>query len=711
MFRRPPLALLLASAFLACMPTRREIDTTWPDVPGRDDAGTDAPEVEGDAGEDGDAPDAEADVVPLPEETENNDPFHGGEAEPLAGSVTLAGRIGPPGPDAPDWDVFAVTGAAGQMLRVTAYPTSGSGPDLAVRILRLDGDGNVAWERTGDDPATLSVYRDAFLPASGQYLVVLSDRANFSPSPGGWRGDTGMTWQLSVSLYTVPPSVVVPALPWTWSGAVSPPGFIQTVTFTPAAGTRIEALLATGNPSAFDPLLTVWDAGSGSVVVEDDDAGGGSDALVRCDASGAPLVFVIDHVTAGGTVAPNLTLSLRTLDPAFEAEPNDRAASADVVIVGAPPVEGTIAAPAGGVEDRDLFRFEALAGRSYAVAVQRMGGSTSDVDPAVAAWRSAAGTARLVPENPLAFADDSPLRGDVDARLVVAPRRSGPLFLEVRDARNVAAERAGTPPVAGGSGHRYALGVTSVVPPAVIDLGDLASPALRDDAADSGGTADVFRFAAAAGTPARFELTDLAPAGAPFAPLVWLADRTGTTVLLVLEPPARGSADAFAFVAGAGGTLAAADRLGAGDPAWNYRLAARTLAAAAIVESSAPDDDLADAQPLAWTAAVEGVVVTGTLDASAGAGADLLDVYRVLVAPGARVVAFTGSAAGDSLDTVLILRSADGAALAENDDVPGGESLLSTVDSVAPSDGVVFVEVGLWGLGASGGYALFVGAP
>ncbi|MBI5502575.1 MAG: hypothetical protein HY907_20185 [Deltaproteobacteria bacterium] len=711
MIFRPLVATLLASALLGCLPTRKEIDTTWPDVPGRDDAGLDAPDVEGDAGEGGEGPEADADVVPLPEETENNDPFHGGEAETLEGSVTLVGRIGPPGADAPDWDVFAVRGEGGQMLRVTAYPTSGSGPDLAVRILRLDADGGVEWERAGDDPATPSIYRDAFLPGAGEYLVVLSDRANFASSPGGWRGDSGMTWQLSVSLYTVPPSIAVPDLPWTWTGTIPTSGFIQTATFTPVAGTRIEALLATGSSSSFDPWLTVWDAGSGSVVVEDDDAGGGADSLVRFDASGAPLVFVLDHVTVGGTVPPSLTFSLRALDPAVEAEPNDRAASAGLVSVGAPPIEGVIAAPADGVEDRDLFRFEALAGRSYALVARRMGGSASAVDPAVAAWRSSAGTARLAPENPLAFADESPFLGDIDARLIVTVRRTGPLYVEVRDARNVDAERDGVPPVAGGPGHRYALEVSTVVPPAVIDLGDVASPAVRDAAAGVGGTADVFRFGAAAGSPALFELSDLAAAGSPFAPRGWLADRAGTAVLLTIEPPARGSAEAFAFVGGAGGSLAVADGLGAGDPAWSYRIAARALVAGAVTETTVPDDELADAQALAWDAAFDGVVVTGTLDSSGGAGPDLLDVYRVVVAPGARVAAFTGPAAGDALDTVLTLRSGDGTALAGNDDVPGGESLFSSVAALAGSDGVVFVEVGLWGLGAAGSYALFAGVP
>jgi len=88
-----------------------------------------------------------------------------------------------------------------------------------------------------------------------------------------------------------------------------------------------------------------------------------------------------------------------------------------------------------------------------------------------------------------------------------------------------------------------------------------------------------------------------------------------------------------------------------------------------------------------------------------------VDFYRVVVAPGAQVAAFTGPAGGDAPDTVLALWTADGTRLAENDDVPGSETLFSAVEATAPGDGAVIVEVSLWSGGASGGYALFVGTP
>ena len=141
------------------------------------------------------------------------------------------------------------------------------------------------------------------------------------------------------------------------------------------------------------------------------------------------------------------------------------------------------------------------------------------------------------------------------------------------------------------------------------------------------------------------------------------------------------------------------------------RLALGALAAEAQTESSAPNDSPASAQALAWDVAFDGVVVAGDLDASDGAGPDAIDTYRIGVAPGARIVAFTGPEGGRALDTVLTLRASDGTTLASNDDLPGGETLLSGTEAPAGPDGVVFVEVGVWGMGAAGGYSLFVGTP
>jgi hypothetical protein len=711
MLRSPLASLLSVCVVLACVagcvPSRPEFDSWWPDVPRRDDGGTDDADVDG--GEE----DGETEVPPLPRETEDNDPFHGGTAEPLDAPTTIAGNIGFPAADHPDWDVFSVAGTAGAMLRVNAFPVSYGGPDLAVRILRLDDAGTVIWERDGDDPGNTSVYRDAFLPADDTYLVVVSDAANFSPSPTAWVGGAGRDYELGVSVLP-PPTAIAPSLPWTWSGSIPTSGLIQAVSATPPAGMRLEALLRSGDGVHFDPWLTVYDAAAARVVAENDDGAGGFDALVRLEATGAPLVFVIDHVFADARRPAALTLDLRELDPAAEAEPNDLAESANDLTVGATPVSGTIAAPAveSGrvVEDRDLFRFAAEAGATYAIDAVRAGG-TGDLDPAVAVLRLVEGAGRLVAENPLAFGDDSPLRGDVDARVLVTARRTGPLFVEVRDARNVAAERSGTDPAAGGPEHRYTLRVSAVSAPAVVDLGTLSAPVSRDDAATVGGSADVYRFSTPAGAPLSLQLLDISAPGEIWAPLAYLTDAADAVVLLALEPPRGGQVDGWVFAAGAGGRLRVGDALGAGRAAFDYRLGLRALVAGAVTESSADNDTIAAAEALAWDAAEDGIVVAGSLDRSAGAGPDGVDVYRATVAPGGRVVAFTGPRAGDSPDTVVALRLADGTRLAENDDVPGGELLVSATSANAGADGVVFVEVSLWGAGSSGAYALFVGSP
>jgi len=585
-----------------------------------------------------------------------------------------------------------------------------------VRVQRLAADGSVLWERAEDDPGSSSAYRDAFLPETGDYFVVLSDRANFSALPSSWRGggDDLYGYELGLALFDAP-ALDASVFPWTWAGTIPTAGYVQAARASPAAGTRIEAVFATPDGAAFDPLLTVFDVTAGRVVAENDDGAGGHDALVRVDGNGGPLLFVADHVLTDSRRASSLglTLTLRALDPAAEAEPNDSTSAADVLGALPADVAGTVGAPRveGGrtLEDIDLYRFDAAAGTTYVLEVQR-DGSAGGLDPWVAALRLVDGTGRLVPENPLSVADDSPRRGDVDARLVVAPRASGPLFVQVRDARNVAAVRDDRPPTAGGDDHRYHVRVSSAATPPVTDLGPL--PVSRDGLAATGGTASSFRFAAADGAPLSLALTDLSLPAATFEPLAYATAAGGATVLVVLEPPRGGSAAGWAFAHGAGGLVFAADALGSGGADFAYRLELRSLVAATWGEPPVGNDTLATAQPVSWDAGDDGVVVLGSLDRTLpGGGPDALDVFRATVGPDARLVAFTGPAGGAEPDTVLRLLAGDGTLLAENDDVPGAETLLSAAAATAGADGVVYVEISFWAAGARGAYALFVGVP
>jgi hypothetical protein len=702
--------LLVLPAFVlaSCGPADRHYDEFIPDGP-RDDGG----ETISDA-DDGD--EAEGEATPLPPEIEDNDPFHGGTAQRVEPPYSLAGWIGVPSVDHPDLDVFVVAGRAGQILRVSALPMSPRDLDLAVRVQRLAADGTLLWERAEDDPGSSSAWRDAFLPETGDYFVVLSDRANFSALPASWRGggDDAFGYELGLALLD-PPALDASVLPWTWTGTIPTAGFVQVARASPASGTRIEAVFATPDAAAFDPLLTVFDTTAGRVVAENDDGAGGHDALVRVDGNGAPLLFVADHVLTDSRRASSLalTLTLRALDPAAEAEPNDSAAAANVLGALPADVAGTVGAPrivdGRTVEDVDLYRFDAASGTTYVLEVQR-DGSAGGLDPWVAALRLVDGAGRLVPENPLSVADDSPRRGDVDARLVVTPRASGPLFVQVRDARNVAAERDGLSPTAGGDDHRYRVRVSSAAPPPITDLGPL--PVSRDGLAATGGTASSFRFAAADGAPLSFGFADLSPAAATFAPLAYATDAGGATVLVVLEPSRGGSAAGWMFAHGAGGLVFAADARGSGGTDFAYRIDLRRLGATMWDEPPVGNDTPATAQPISWDAGDDGIVVLGSLDRTApGGGPDALDVFRTTVGPGARLVAFTGPAGGADPDTVLRLLAGDGTVLAENDDVPGAETLLSAAAAVAGADGVVYVEISFWAAGTRGAYALFVGSP
>jgi hypothetical protein len=699
---------LLALALGACDTAPPDSDAWPPDVPVRDDGGAD-----GDA-DDVPLEDAgDADVPPLPAEREDNDPLHGGTAQRVTVPISLTGTVGVPRADRPDLDGFVVTGGAGRVLRVEAFTTDSRELDLAVRLLRLAPDGTVLWERRGDDSAGTSIRRDGFLPADDDYLVLLSDRRNFGENPDAWVGGASHGYQLTISL-TEPPALEAVALPFAWSGGLAPAGSLQVVRAATTAGTPLEAAWSGANPERFVPLLTVFDPASRAVVAERD-AAGGSLARVRLPAPADTLLFVLDHTRADDSSALPLQFALQALAAGVEAEPNDDAVSANECLALPCELTGAIAAPGSagvpGVEDRDLHRFVAERGAAYVLEVTRAGGPAGALDPHVAALVQPAGAARPRSENPLAVADESPHRGDLDARLLLQPRADGPVLVEVRDARNVAAEREGRTPTAGSADAGYRLRITETAATTPTELGLLAAPASRDATASVGGTAEAWSFVASDGQPLALTLTDRSPAADLFQPLAYLTDAAGGQVLRLLAPLRGAAATSHAFVAGPGGRLHAADRWGVGGADFAYGFELRPLAAAALVEPPLGNDTPATAQLVAWEAGQVGGVVRGALDRSAGDGPDPLDLYRVTLAPGTRLVAFTGPAAGETLDTVLRLRDAAGALLAENDDVAGSETLWSEVEAEADPTGAVLVEVAAWGATPHGAYALFVGTP
>ena len=708
--RRALLAAAVAAAVLGACDS---------DPPGADAGPWDVPADDGTT--DGDAGDVpvedvgDADAPPLPTEQEDNDPLHGGTAQRVTAPLSLTGTIGPPTAERPDLDGFVVTGAAGRLLRVDAFVTGGyRNLDLAVRLLRLDDDGTVLWERRADDSAGTSIRRDGFLPSDGDYLVLLSDRRNFGENPAAWVGGSRYGYQLTISL-SAPAALEAAALPFSWSGALAPAGSIQVVRGAAPVGTRLEASWSGSSVARFAPLLTVFDPDAG-VVLAERDAAGGTVARLRLPTPAESLLFVLDHTRADDSAAVPLQFDLRAPEDGVEAEPNDDAASANDCDALPCTFAGTIAAPGSagvpGVEDRDLYRFEAVRGTAYVLEVVRTGGVAGALDPHVAALRLPPGVVRPRPENPLALADDSPRRGDLDARLVLLPRADGPLLVEVRDARNVAAEREGRTPTAGGvdAGYRLSIGVTA--PPTASDLGTLSGSAeVREGVAATGGTAASWRFAAADGLPIALELFDLSPPTDLFQPLAYLTGADGAQVLRQLAPARGAAAATHAFVDGPGGRLHVADRWGVGGVDFAYRFGLRPLAAAAALEAPIGNDTPATAQPVSWESGQVGVVLHGSLDRSTGTGPDPLDLYRVALAPDARLVAFTGPATGGALDTVLRLRGPDGTLLAENDDVTGAETLFSEVEATAGAAGVLLVEVAAWGAAPRGGYALFVGSP
>lgn len=707
--RRAWFVASVAAALLGCDSGPPASDANPPDVPVRDDAGsdTDAADVpDGDAGD--------ADAVPLPAEREDNDPLHGGTAQRVTAPTALTGAIGPPSATRPDLDGFLVAGTAGSVLRVEAFPTgTARGLDLAVRLLRLAEDGTVLWERRADDSAVASVRRDGFLPADGDYLVLLSDRRNFGASPAAWVGGSRQTYQITISLLAAP-SLEAPVLPFSWSGSLAPAGAIQTVRAAVPAGARLEAVWSGSNAERFAPLLTAFDPAAETVVAERD-AAGGSRVRLKLRAPGDTLLLALDHTRADDSALVPVRLDLRILDDGREAEPNDDAASADDCETLPCEFAGTIAAPgsggAPGVEDRDLYRFEAPTGEACVLEVVRDGAPPGTLDPHVAALRLPAGGTQPVLEQTLALADDSPRRGDLDARLVLVPRAPGPLLVEVRDARNVAAEREGRTPPAGGPEAAYRLRVTVAAAPSATDLGVLAAPVSVDAVAATGGTAATWTFAAPDVLPLALELTDLSPPADLFQPLACLSDAAGARILRTLAPDRGGAAAVLVFAEGLGGRIQAADRWGAGGADFAYRLDLRPLPAASLLEAAIGNDTPATAQPVVWDTGQTGAVVRGALDRSTGTGPDALDLYRVVVPPGTRVVAFTGPGAGAALDTVLRLRDPGGALLAENDDVAGSETLFSQVEAEAGAAGAVLVEVSAWGAAPRGGYVLFVGTP
>ncbi len=717
----PAVTLAAAVAVLCCGPSRPRAGYHPYDTPPRDDgaADADAPGDDGDGdGDWRDAADAVEDgsgEVAWPSEVEDNDPFLGAPQR-LDAPATIEGMVAAPAGGRPDVDGFVVAARAGRILRATVSPSGGGQLRAAVRILRLDADGEPEWERASvSSQRGSAAYRDAFIPEDGDYVVAVTDRANLSDAPSAWTGGSAYRYVLSVTLLP-PAGVPLGPLPAERSAAINPAGTVQVFDLSSAAAPWVEVALRATEGSSYDALLAVFDRTAGSVVAEDDDSGGGYDALVRFPAPASPLWVVADQARAeGGT--PRFVLSARGVDPVSEAEPNGGAADANAIPSLPWTVAGVIGAPSADrdgrvLEDRDVFRFDGVAGRSYALSATRAGGGSA-IDPFVSAMRQPwPGASRPVLEHPLAFADDSPVRGDVDARVVVTLVTGGPAYVEVRDARNVAAERSGLAPTAGGDGFRYALRVEEVPPPAPAPLGVLATSLGRDDAVGVGGEPDRFAFLVPARIPAAVVLGDTSSSAGAFLPAAFVAPAGSRDVLAFLAAPPGGSAVSHVFFGGlAEYEIVVADRLGSGSPAFAYRLDIRRRAASVIPEAPGDNDAPATAQPLAWVDGQDGVVVEGTLDGPGRTAVDAIDVFRIERPAGERLVAFTGPGAGAPLDTVLVVRRADGSEIASNDDVPGATAAFSAVEFDAGDGGPLHVEVSTWHDLGAGGYSLFVGAP
>jgi len=262
------------------------------------------------------APDPDGDGVGLgcdqPAERER-EPYNDlpARAPELAVGRWLEGVIGPPTPEADlDWAFFRARAGDRVRLEALAWPdTSSLDPLLVVMDRATQG---AAYLRLQDDSlGPRGGVRDALLelvlPATGEYLVLLTDAHNWT-SPGDPRGSVSATWRLRLTRQVEPAALL--ALPAEPAHVRLPAGRLAGFHLDPG-GPAVLELHARGG-GLWDPAVAVVDARGGRLLGQADnqvECPGVRDARLRLCLEGGSVEIWVESLGLVG-VSPEVPAEL-----------------------------------------------------------------------------------------------------------------------------------------------------------------------------------------------------------------------------------------------------------------------------------------------------------------------------------------------------------------------------------------------------------------
>jgi hypothetical protein len=338
------------------------------------DAGSDTVTSDADA-ETTDEPDSEPEVTedsrPDPDVEE---PFIPTESEPNTADepnaitipTTVLGTIGAPiegyfGPEA-DTDFFAFDADAGTVLELSYL----SGEIQAfVQVMDNPEEGPTFFRAM--DAANGTTRRQLFIPADGEYLLVIADSRNFDYYLEELFGGDDVTYEVLITIADTPtpePS----GLPLeVANGGLLPTRGVRIYELDiDEAGLLVADVDATelDPPSDFDPALVLMNGSLDEMIAQNDDEDSGAgryDSLLRhVFEEEASVNLVLDYFMAGENNRHEMSVIYYT-DLTREYEPNDGISTAWPLPVTAAeeelePVTGTIGTPpAGDVGDLDWY--------------------------------------------------------------------------------------------------------------------------------------------------------------------------------------------------------------------------------------------------------------------------------------------------------------------------------------------------------------------
>jgi hypothetical protein len=585
-----------------------------------------------------------------PEPEPANDQAAGAPSLPFGPSIDCS--VGAPTPaGSADRDLWQFSARAGEHLVFEARPwpaSSVADPLLQVRDLETGG---LEFIRANDDSDGGPAARlEVVVPRTGAYALEVADYRNFyapdQPVGGEDFGYRLQAHRVAPRLHELPARSARLALEL-------PPGRLAVYRLDPAGHGLLVVRLTGGGPG--DPVLTVLDAASGTVLAGNDDRNAcpaTTDAGLRLCVTGRPLHLVVEAVGLYGTAA---RLQL------------------EVALDDTPVASGRASLPAGsGVR---LFAVDEPAARWRSAVVTGLGGW----DPALAVWRCTG-------DGPPSTDSRTTVGPPGTAGAVLLPAGAGWRTLEVD--RRAACDA----PDAGGLAFDLSWRSHPLPDPA---------PAVEPDpetryqvVGEAPYTLDIRSLQLAPGALLRAEIAPLAgAAGEPF----MTVRRPDSLAILARSAPTAGGGQVLEWAPAVAAPvwLVLTDAAGGGGPGFGkqVRLLRQSLPAAGCDEQG----DAGDAPEQAQHLPDGELVLAGRLDPGGG---DPIDHYRLRPAPGEALTVRSWAGDGDTPpDTLLLLSDAAGRRLAA-DDTRGRDQTAAIEGFVGRSADPLVLAVSLAGVAA-----------